>query len=98
MRTTKTLATAAAAIAAALALTACSSQSPVEQHLEQRWESLGEGGQQTLCTGLAAKGEDWLAEQVGSEYEAEAVSFFVEACEDVDLAPLDAYGFGGIPA
>lgn len=98
MRTTKTLATAAATIAAALALTACSSQSPVEQRLEQRWESLGEGGQQTLCTGLAAKGEDWLAEQIGSEHEAEAVAFFVDACEDVDLPSSVAYGFGGIPA
>lgn len=82
--TTKTIA-AAVTIAAALALTACSSASPVEQRLQERWEALGAGGQQTLCTGLAVKGEDWLAEQIGSEHEAEAVAFFVDACEDVDL-------------
>lgn len=94
--TTKTIA-AAATIAAALALTACSSASPLEQHLQERWDALGAGGQQTLCVGLAVKGEDWLAEQIGSEHEAEAVAFFVDACEDVDLPGSVAYGFE-IPA
>lgn len=84
-------------LAAAAALTACSQPSPVEQRLDAYWSDLGDGGQQTLCLGLAVKGEEWFAQQVGAEHAEEAVDYFTRACEDVELPSAEALGMG-IPA
>lgn len=81
-------------LAVAALLSACSSQSPVERHLDAYWSDLSESGQQRLCLTLTAKGDDWFAEEVGTEHADEAVEFFTEACEDVELPSAQAVGFG----
>lgn len=82
----------ASAIAAVALLSACSTSSPVQTHLEDYWSGLSDSGRQQVCAVLVVKGVDWVAE-TGGEHGPETAEFLVDRCADVELDAADI----GIP-